>query len=156
METQGQRREALISSAIQKFWQTFPGVWHNVRAHTRQVVSDGQRVSMPQFAILRAISFGKTGVSQLAEEGRISRPAISRQVDILVKCGLVSRQEDPQDRRHVKLALTRDGDELVKSVFEDTSGWMKARMASLDEENLGVVIQALDVLGEVFLGEGSE
>jgi DNA-binding MarR family transcriptional regulator len=154
METQGQTREALVQAAIRKFWQTLPGVWHNVRAHTRQVVLDGERVSMPQFAILRAISFGKTGVSQLAEEGRISRPAISRQVDILVKCGLVSRQEDPQDRRHVKLALTRDGDELVKSVFADTSGWMKSRMAGMDEEKLGIIMQALVLLGELFLDEG--
>lgn len=154
METQGLKGEALIRAAIQKFWQTLPGIWHNVRAHTRQVVLDGDQVSMPQFAILRAISFGKTGVSQLAEEGRISRPAISRQVDILVKCGLVSRQDNPLDRRHVKLALTRDGDELVKSVFADTSGWMKSRMDGLDDEKLGVIMQALELLGEVFLDEG--
>jgi DNA-binding MarR family transcriptional regulator len=153
METPGLTREILIHNAIQKFWQTLPGIWHNVRAHTRQMVLDADRVSMPQFAILRAISFGKTSVSQLAEEGRISRPAVSRQVDALVKCGLVSRHEDPRDRRHVELALTAQGDELVKSVFADTSSWMKSRMDGLDEEKLQVIMQSLDLLKQVFSGE---
>jgi DNA-binding MarR family transcriptional regulator len=152
MESQERSREELIQCSIEKFWQTLPGIWHNVRAHTREVVTDGSQISMPQFAILRSISFGKNSVSQLAVEGRISRPAISRQVDVLVRFGLVARDEDPVDRRHVKLTLTKEGDQLVKSVFADTSRWMISRINSLNEKELSIVIQSLDLLRLVFLG----
>jgi DNA-binding MarR family transcriptional regulator len=40
----------------------------------------------------------------------------SRLVDRLVKAGLVSREPDPADRRHVTLTLTPAGERLVREV----------------------------------------
>jgi DNA-binding MarR family transcriptional regulator len=53
------------------------------------------------------------GLKELAEKLGSSKPAMSRAIDDLVKKGLVSRDEDPEDRRARRIELTAKGRELV-------------------------------------------
>jgi DNA-binding MarR family transcriptional regulator len=52
-------------------------------------------------------------LSDLAEHFGISFPAMSRAVDALVKQGLATRVEDPDDRRVRRVTLTAKGKKLV-------------------------------------------
>jgi len=53
------------------------------------------------------------GLKELAEKLGSSKPAMSRAIDDLVKKGLVSRLEDPEDRRARRIELTAKGQALV-------------------------------------------
>jgi DNA-binding MarR family transcriptional regulator len=52
---------------------------------------------------------GPMRLSELADRMRITAPTASRAVDALVDHGLVERRPDPDDRRAVRIDLTRPG-----------------------------------------------
>jgi len=143
-------RDTLIRGSIETFWQTVPPVWRNLKTYTHQTAMQNYQITMTQFSILREIHHGKTSVSQLAEAGHISRPAISRLVDILVRKGLISRLENPVDRRHVKLSLTTKGEQLLAGLFELTHQWMYEKLSLLNGEELTHIISGLELLRSAF------
>lgn len=69
-----------------------------------------------QFQVLKVLSAGaeKTS-SQLADIFNISRPAISKTIDKLVKNLLVNRVDSESDRRSALLSLTLLGEKLIAS-----------------------------------------
>ena len=140
----------MISQTIERFWETIPPLWNEVRGRIRTVATDDFGISVEQFQILRHIRKGVRSVSDLAEAKQISRPAISQAVDILVEKGLISRRQSPEDRRFVELELTPHGDELLNAIFQKNRGWMREKLASLDAGELTCVLCAMDRLGQAF------
>ncbi len=84
--------------------------------------------------------WGKDSVSELAATGHISRPAISRMVDVLVNKNLVSRTQNPQDRRQIQLALTDEGETLLNTIFDNTHHWMSEKLALLEVDELETIV----------------
>ena len=144
-------KENLLQRSIETFWHTFPSTWRSIHTYTHNIAMERYHITMAQFIILREIHDGKTSVSRLAEAGHISRPAISRLVDILVNKSLVSRVENPVDRRHVQLSLTTDGDRLLLELYDHTRRWMAERLNSLNDEELTTLIQFLEMLRKTFV-----
>ena len=56
-------------------------------------------------------------VADISESTGASMPAVSRAIDSLVRKGLVSRSEDPQDRRRRLIALTDQGHEVTNAAL---------------------------------------
>jgi len=144
-------KENLLQRSIETFWYTFPSTWRSIHTYTHNIAMERYHITMKQFIILREIHDGKTSVSRLAESGHISRPAISRLVDILVNKQLVTRLEDPLDRRHVQLSLTTDGDRLLAELYENTRHWMAERMNALSDADLTTMIHSLELLRKTFV-----
>jgi DNA-binding MarR family transcriptional regulator len=136
----------ITEQALDKFWETVPPLWSNIRAHIRAVATEKFSISIEQFQVLRLIRSGRGSVSQLAVAKKISRPAISQAVDTLANKGLLTRTQDMQDRRHVQLALTPSGNALLDAVFEDTRSWMRTRLASFSQSELETVVGAMESL----------
>ena len=143
--------ETLIQRSIDTFWRTFPPTWRSIHTYTHNIAVERYHITMAQFIILREINCGKTSVSQLAEAGHISRPAISRVVDILFNKQLVTRVENPVDRRHVSLSLTTQGERLLAELFKETRQWMETKMGTLSDEELNKLIQSLELLRKTFV-----
>jgi DNA-binding MarR family transcriptional regulator len=139
-----------VQQAIDRFWAVFPSVWHQVRAHIHHEVVYDAVITVSQFHLLRRIHQGVDSVSELASAGHISLPAISRMVDVLANKGLVSRAQDPQDRRRVRLALTDKGENLLKTTFGDTHHWMSDKLAALDADELETIVQGMEALKKAF------
>ena len=99
--------------------------------------------------MLRHVRRGIGSVSDLATAKRISRPAISQAVDVLVKKGLLTRVQSTQDRRYVELALTKEGNELLDAVFKENRSWMKERMSILTRDELETIAKAMESLKKV-------
>jgi DNA-binding MarR family transcriptional regulator len=57
-------------------------------------------------------------IKSIADEHGISLPATSRAIDGLLKRGLVTRTEDPDDRRSKQIALTEAGREVTERMME--------------------------------------
>ena len=136
----------LLEAAIDRFWEIIPPLWSSIRAHIRSAAVENYGVSEEQFHILRHVRRGFGSVSELADVKRISRPAISQAVDILVGKGLLTRTQDTQDRRFVRLELTAEGNALLDAVIKETRAWMKARLAGLDVLELQNIQTAMDSL----------
>lgn len=135
-----------VKQAIDKFWEAIPPVWNAVRAYIRETASQDFDITVEQFHILRHVHKGICSVSELASVKQISRPAISQSVDMLVNKGLMTRQQNSQDRRYVQLALTEDGESLLAAVFARSRNWMGEKFSDLSEDELQKLIHALETL----------
>jgi DNA-binding MarR family transcriptional regulator len=94
---------------------------------------------------------GNPGMSlrELAAEERISAPALSGHVDRLEKAGLLERARDATDRRRVGLALTDEGERLLKRVRARRTTWLADRLRDLDDDELAAVEAAIEPLGRL-------
>jgi len=140
----------VIETLIDQFWETIPPVWHRTRAVIRRVAAEKFHLTVEQFQVLRRIRRGMASVSAIAADSRTSRSAVSKAVDTLVNKGLVSRSQDPNDRRNVPLALTAEGERVMSIIFDETETWLAARFASLDEQERAHLKAALDLLHKAF------
>jgi DNA-binding MarR family transcriptional regulator len=141
--------EKLRNQAIDRFWETVPPLWNTVRSYIRATATANFDITVEQFHVLRYVRRGPGSMSELATAKNISRPAISQAVDILVKKGLLTRIQSTQDRRYVELALTGAGNNLLDTVFQETSNWMKERMCDLTAQELDIMIQAMEVMKKI-------
>jgi DNA-binding MarR family transcriptional regulator len=137
---------ALTDDALDRFWETVPPLWGQIRGHIRAVAFENFRLGVEQFQVLRLIRSGKTSVSEIAAARNISRPAVSQAVDGLANRGLLTRTQDTEDRRHMELALTKQGNQLLDAVFSDTRAWMRTKMAGLNDRELENVVRAMQTL----------
>jgi DNA-binding MarR family transcriptional regulator len=142
----------LFQQTIDRFWETVPPVWSTVRSQIRTTAAHQFDISEEQFHILRHIRRGAHSASQLAEAGRISRPAISQALDALVEKNLVTRRQSTSDRRYVELELTSDGTALLDAIFGQARAWMRKKLSTLKEDEMQDVMSALSLLKEAFCG----
>ena len=146
----------LLQQMIDRFWESVPPTWNRIRTNVRGIAAEKFGITVEQFHILRHIRKGHGSVSKLAEAKGISRPAISQAVELLVNRGLVSRRQNPEDRRFVQLELTENGEELLSAIFRENRAWMEGKLSVLTPKQLMQIIAALDVLKTVFDDRNSD
>jgi len=86
---------------------------------------------------------GKTNFKKLAEALSVTPPNVTGIIDRLVEQGLVSRQENPQDRRIMILKLTEKGQGLLDTLKEKRVNTMTKIMANLNMDQLKIQMQAV-------------
>ncbi len=143
--------DELIQQAVDRFWESVPPTWSQVRGHIRAIATQSYKMSVEQFRILRHIRDGRNSVSDLAEAQQISRPAISQAVEVLVQEGYITRQQSRTDRRCVKLALTPQGNTTLTNIFDHNSQWMVDRLETLSPAQLDALVDGLEILKIAFL-----
>jgi DNA-binding MarR family transcriptional regulator len=85
-------------------------------------------------------------VGDLAETFGVSVPSMSRAVDALVKEKLVTRVEDPVDRRVRRVAITAKGTKLVDTVLSVRQAGMEAFAETLSAPQRRKLDAAIDAL----------
>ncbi|GAB4400090.1 MAG: MarR family transcriptional regulator [Anaerolineales bacterium] len=115
----------------EKFWESVPPAWFRTRGRIRAAAAEQVGLTVEQFQVLRRIRRGIDSVSAIAADKNASRPAVSAAVDGLVLRGLVTRQTDEQDRRHIHLTLTEAGQSALSAIYEQTDSWLAQRLARL-------------------------
>ena len=88
------------------------------------------------------------GVRELAGRERMSPAGMSKYVARLEQAGLVHRTV-LADRRRVGLALTTEGDRLLKRVRARRTTWLAERMRGLDDDELEALERAIEPLGKL-------
>jgi DNA-binding MarR family transcriptional regulator len=89
-------------------------------------------VGSGQVSVLTAIKH-QPGVTaaRIAELERISAPAMSNHLARLEKAGLIARTRGDLDKRRVGLALTPEGEKVLRSVRQRRTAWLAARLEKL-------------------------
>jgi DNA-binding MarR family transcriptional regulator len=99
-------------------------------------------VTLPQLKSLFFISHqGSTNLSTLATALRVTPTNVTGIVDRLVKQGLVSRTENPDDRRMLLLRATEKGEELLIKLRERRWGYISGVLSHLDSKELNVIAE---------------
>jgi DNA-binding MarR family transcriptional regulator len=86
------------------------------------------------------------GARELAALERVSPAAMSGHVRRLEKAGLVRRTTHAEDRRRQALALTAEGESVLRSVRSRRTAWLAERLRGLSAEELEAVDRALEPL----------
>jgi len=85
-------------------------------------------------------------VGELAERFGVSVPSMSRAVDALVKKKLVTRLEDPDDRRVRRVAITAKGKKLVDTLLVVRQAGLESFAESLSAAQRRKLDAAIDSL----------
>jgi DNA-binding MarR family transcriptional regulator len=91
---------------------------------------------------------GSTNFTKLAEALRVTSSNVTGIVDRLVGQGLVSRRENPENRRMSVLQSTEKGEALLTSLRERTIGQLSELLSCLSEEQLSTLAQGLRFLAK--------
>lgn len=102
--------------------------------------------SMPQLGALYHISRKGSSVSGLGEHLGVTSAAASQMLEHLVQQGLISRIEDPSDRRVKKLTITEKGQETLRESVQARAVWLEKLANSLTESEKEQVCPALTIL----------
>ncbi len=91
-------------------------------------------MNMGQFRILACLAGAEKGASnnQVADLMGVSRSAVSRKVDGMVKAGMISREKGGQDRRQVRLALSPAGRRRLERLKDMMEKELARRIAALE------------------------
>ena len=135
---------------IDKFWESVPPAWRQTRSQIRRIAVEKFQMTEEQFQVLRRIRKGSASVSALAEASLTSRSAVSKTVDALVRRGLVTRSQDPNDRRNVPLVLTDEGQRVMDVIFTEAEAWLSTRFEHLNPEELETLLKGMETLRKAF------
>jgi DNA-binding MarR family transcriptional regulator len=126
-----------------------PFVLRHLRAHIRS--QRERKFTIPQFRVLAYLYLnGQATLSELATSQGVSLPTMSKLVGSLVQRKLIAREGRVEDRRKLRLQLTRDGVKAHDAALESTREYVAAKLTRLQDEELQTIISALDCLQSVF------
>lgn len=111
-------------------------------------------ISAEQVSLLVAIKYTPgIGIRNLAAHERISAPALTKHVDRLARDGLVVRTPSPDDGRRIGLALTEEGQRVLRRVRSRRTAWLATRLRELDADELAAVEAAIEPLSRLLKEE---
>jgi len=87
---------------------------------------------------------------RLVQETLVTSGTMTNRVDRLATRGFVERLPDPSDRRGVQVRLTPEGRRAVDGALTELVAHEKELLAELDEQQAGVLVDALRVLARRF------
>jgi DNA-binding MarR family transcriptional regulator len=106
-------------------------------------------LSLAQYHLLEPLASGPRTNRELAESAGISAPTATRMVDGLLQRGLVTRIEDPIDRRAVVISLTDEGRVALTRKQREYAGRRRQIAAALDPHEQSVATDLLRRLATV-------
>jgi DNA-binding MarR family transcriptional regulator len=115
-----------------------------VAVAARSLSDIAEEVTLTQYRTLVVLaSRGPQNLVGLAEAVAVTPATATRMCDRLVKKKLIVRQSEEDDRRQVRLALTKRGLKLVGTVTDRRRREIEAILSVIDPREQTVLVQAL-------------
>jgi DNA-binding MarR family transcriptional regulator len=99
-------------------------------------------------ALMVLVAVGTLPIHQLADTLHLGRPATSTLIDQLVRLDLVTRMEDPTDRRRTLVTLTPQGKSFVTRLRQGGLDKMQAALGRLADDDLIAFTRILHALAQ--------
>ncbi len=96
-----------------------------------------------QFIALKYIKEKKPLMKELADFLSVTPPSATSLIDTLTRSGLIKRQSDPNDRRIVRIAITKKGEEHINKGIEESSRQMRKSLKKLSGKEQDELINIL-------------
>ncbi|HEY7034171.1 MAG TPA: MarR family transcriptional regulator [Thermomicrobiales bacterium] len=123
--------------------------WAQARALQTRLGGD---LSLQQLTVLYLIRTEGATLSAMARRLMVAPTVLTGIVDRLEKRGFVRRENDPLDRRKLRLCLTDDGRRVSIAVEQALVAEVASEMAVLTREDLAELDHGLALLERVFRG----
>jgi DNA-binding MarR family transcriptional regulator len=93
-------------------------------------------------------------LGELADAREVSLPTMSKMVTGLVEKGILTRTQDPANRRLVRINLTPEGESLYLQIMSRVQQRLARLLRGLSQEDRAAIVRALECLAEVVAPEG--
>jgi MarR family transcriptional regulator, organic hydroperoxide resistance regulator len=120
---------------VQKVQEVYKSLWsiNKTTANLTKKNAESFGLTLQQLSILNTLfSFPELTQQELVERLISSKSTISVGIDKLVKRGLVERKSSEEDRREVKLKLTKKGEDVSKESSKNSISY-KAMLLALEK-----------------------
>jgi len=137
--------------AARELLDVVPVIVKDIRSEMRSRRSPD--LTVPQFRTLAFVDRNRgTSLSAVANHMGLTLPSTSKLVDGLLARGMLTREDNPADRRRVKLGVTNHGLGILETSRRDTLIYLKGKIASLSADEREVIVKAMKAMRSVFIG----
>lgn len=141
-------REASLED-VHRALEALLAATRSTRLHRELAARAGGNLTRTEaFVLGHIVAFGPLRLSALAELTGQDRSISSRQVDTLVKAGLVAREPDPEDGRGRLLRGTDAGVRLSRGMRGVWSDWLAQSLDTWTDAELGDLATMMSRLGQ--------
>jgi DNA-binding MarR family transcriptional regulator len=133
-------------SPINVALQSWIGVFMHRSMRSMLLYAKANGLTMPQLGAMFHILRGAGGVCDIGDDLGISSAAASQMLERLVQQDLVTRTEDPRDRRVKQIVLTEHGKQVVQGCMRASRGWLDEVSASLSPAEQEQAVAVLNIL----------
>lgn len=91
---------------------------------------------------------GACGVSDIGNDLGVTNSAASQMLERLVQLKLITRSEDPSDRRVKQIVLTDQGHQILQEISKANQDWLENLVKTMEVEDQEQVRNALAILIE--------
>jgi DNA-binding MarR family transcriptional regulator len=115
------------------------------------------QLSHAQLGMLYLLSkHSNSSVKEASNFLGVSKSAVTQLTEPLERKGLISRQNDPRDRRIVRLALTPKGSDLLKKLARYKFDGIRSAIGTLDNHDIKLLCELLKKADTGFLPADNE
>jgi DNA-binding MarR family transcriptional regulator len=118
-------------------------LWRVYESTDRETCSCYGVTSLQGLVLMEIAKSKALGMQQLANSMHLAVSTMSRVVDKLVECGLVSRQADENDRRAVLCTLTEAGERTAQQLDVCYTDFFDRIIGNISKEDLPGFIRGL-------------
>ncbi len=140
--------------AASELLEVVPLIMREIRSEMRSQTSP--ELTVPQFRALTFVDRNKgASLSAVANHIGLTLPSTSRLVDVLIARRLLTREDNPADRRRVKLGVTNRGLTLLENSRRGTLNYLAKKLSGISASDRKVIVEGMAVMRSV-LGSGTE
>jgi MarR family transcriptional regulator for hemolysin len=137
--------------AARELLEVVPVIVKDIRSEMRSRRSPD--LTVPQFRTLAFVERNRgTSLSAVANHMGLTLPSTSKLVDGLLDRGMLTREDNPADRRRVKLGVTNHGLRILETSRRGTLMYLTGKIASLSTDEREVIVKAMKAMRSVFIG----
>jgi DNA-binding MarR family transcriptional regulator len=139
-----------FEESARKLLEVVPLIMQDIRSEMR--CRGSLDLSVPQFRVL-AFVHRNAGASlwEVARHMGLTAPSVSRLVDNLIERDLMDRTSHPDDRRRVRLTVTRRGRTILEAATDETVAYLADKLSGFNADTKDVIDKALEALRTVFV-----
>ena len=136
--------------AARELLEVIPVIMKDIRSEMRS--RRPHDLTVPQFRTLAFVDRNEgASLSAVANHMGLTLPSTSRLVDGLIARGMLTREDNPADRRRVKLGVTNHGLRILETSRRGTLTYLANKIASLSAEDREVIVKAMKAMRFVFI-----
>ena len=123
-----------------------------IREIRSQMHSQGSSdLTIPQFRTLAFVNRNQgSPLCKVADHMGLTPPSASTLVDGLIKRGMMTREDQPDDRRRVRLVVTSHGRAILEASTRGTMVYLAKKLSSIGADDREVIVKAMKTLRSVF------
>jgi DNA-binding MarR family transcriptional regulator len=130
--------------------EVVPFVMKEVRSQMRSQRTPD--LTVPQFRALAFVNrHSGASLSQVADHMGLTLPSTSRLVDVLIARRFLTREDNPSDRRRIKLGVTNRGQVILENSRSTTLNYLAGKLRGISPKDLESILQGMNVLRGVFM-----